>query len=70
VEGALLSDDPTQRGRAEPLYQALGAARGGLTPTSPTQPVTVEDVETFEMLRSLGYVAEPPPPVEPAPKTP
>ena len=65
VEGALLSDDPTQRGRAEPLYQALGVARGGLTPTSPTQPVTVEDVETFEMLRSMGYVTEPAPPPEP-----
>ena len=70
VEGALLSDDPAQRGRAEPLYQALGAARGGLNPTSPTQPVTVEDVETFEMLRSLGYVPEPAPEPEPAPPPP
>ena len=57
VEGALLSDDPTQRGRAMPLYQSLDAARGGLTPTTPALPVPVDDRETFEMLRSLGYVA-------------
>lgn len=55
-EGAALADSPELRSVADPLYNALGAARGGLHPTPATDPTRIGSAAVFAQLEQLGYV--------------
>ncbi|MCB9761172.1 MAG: sulfatase-like hydrolase/transferase [Alphaproteobacteria bacterium] len=48
--------DPARRAEGQGLVDALTAQRGGWAPTPARNPRLVEDAETFEKLRELGYL--------------
>lgn len=56
VEGRPLHDDPTEKERWRAPFEVLQQHRGHMNPTVPTNPRTIEDQETFDLLRQLGYI--------------
>lgn len=58
LDTEVLSNDPARRAEGEVLYRTLVQIRGGLEPTAPVNPSLIEDSDTFENLRALGYIQE------------